>query len=140
MTTEQKLKEMGVTILHSKPDIFERCEKEFGVVWENTIFANDPHIHTKHELTDDIIEHELIHIRQQRDSGGKDKWWEVYFNDPNQRLIWEMEAYKYQYNFLKDKIERGKLASLAYFWALNLSGKAYGFLLNTDEALKQIKT
>ena len=129
---------MGVTIIHSKPEIFDRCEKEFGISWDNTIFAVDPHIHTKHPISDDLIEHELVHIQQQRDFGGVDEWWEEYFNNPQQRLVCELEAYRQQYKFLKDRVDRETLFRFVHFWASNLSGKTYGYLIKLDEAIKRI--
>lgn len=131
---------MGVTVIHSKPDVFDMCEKEFGISWENTVFACFPHIHSKKELSDDVIEHELIHIQQQKDYGGVDGWWDAYFKDPVQRLAWEMEAYRHQYQFLKMKntMNRNTLFYHVVFWASNLAGKSYGELIGREEAIKQI--
>ena len=135
---------MNVTVLNSKPAIFDRCEKEFGISWENTIFAVDPFIHSKFAPTDDIIEHELVHIKQQRGvgKGGVDHWWNLYFSDSNFRLQNELEAYKHQYNFLKRTIplHREELFRKVHFWASNLSGKTYGNLISLQDAIKEIIT
>lgn len=131
---------MNVTVLNSKPAIFDRCEKEFGISYENTIFAVKPHIHTKYSITDDVIEHELVHIEQQ--SIGVDKWWQIYFDDPPQRLAWELEAYSVQYQFLKRKntMNKQQLFDKVQFWSSNLSGKGYGYLISLQDAIKQIMT
>ena len=131
---------MGVTVIHSKPPIFDRCEKEFGISWDNTIFAYKPHIHSKFALTDDIIEHELVHIQQQ--TMGAEKWWQIYFDDPPQRLAWELEAYKVQYQLLKRRntLNKQQLFDKVQFWASNLSGETYGHVISLQEAIKQITT
>ena len=131
---------MGVTISHSKPDIFDECEKEFGISWENTIFAVDNHIHTKYTVGYDVIEHELVHIKQQRDIGGQEIWWDIYFKHPPQRLDWELEAYRHQYQFLKKKntLNKDQLFKVVSFWARNLSSKVYGNLIGLNEAIKEI--
>lgn len=134
------MESLNVTVIHSKPAIFDRCEKEFGISWENTVFAFSPHIHSKYDLTDDLIEHELVHIQQQ--SIGVDKWWQIYFDDPPQRLRWELEAYKHQYQFLKRKntMNKQQLFDKVNFWASNLSGKTYGHLISLQDAIKEIMT
>lgn len=134
---------MGVTILHSKPSIFDRCEKEFGISWENTIFAVAPNIHSKYSITDDVIEHELVHIHQQTKRGiNVGRWWAIYFDNPKQRLDWELEAYKVQYQFLKRKntLNKQQLFYKVNFWASNLSGQGYGYLISKADAIKEITT
>lgn len=131
---------MNVTVINSKPAIFDRCEKEFGISWDNTIFAVYPFIHAKFAPTDDVIEHELVHMQQSIEVGGADNWWTIYFDDPTQRLKWELEAYKVQYKFLKHKniFNKEQLFHKVHFWASNLSGKEYGFLINLPDAIKEI--
>lgn len=142
LSTQQKMESLNVTVIHSKPAIFDQCEKLFGISWENTIFAVYPHIHSKHYLTDDIIEHELVHMQQQLDFGGVDDWWETYFASTGRRLDWELEAYKHQYQFLKRKntLNKAQLFNKVNFWASNLSGKTYGHLISLQDAIKQIMT
>lgn len=134
------MESLNVTVIHSKPAIFDKCEKEFGISWDNTIFAVYPHIHSKFAITDDLIEHELVHIQQQ--SIGVDKWWQIYFDDPPQRLIWELEAYKVQYQFLKRRntMNKSELFKRVQFWAGLLSGKTYGHLISLQDAIKEIMT
>lgn len=136
-----------MTVINSKPAIFDRCEKEFGISWDSTIFAVYPHIHSKFDITDDIIEHELVHMQQQIDwcgdmekSLGVEHWWNVYFADKEQRLKWELEAYKHQYQFLKKKntLNKAQLFDKVNFWASKLSGKDYGYLISLTEAIKEI--
>lgn len=135
------MESLNVTVIHSKPAIFDKCEKVFGVSWDNTVFAVFPHIHSKYALTDDLIEHELIHIQQQIDIG-VDIWWEAYFDYKKQRLDWELEAYKHQYQFLKRKntMNKPELFKRVEFWAGLLSGKTYGHLISLQDAIKEIMT
>lgn len=142
MSTQQKMENLNVTVLNSKPPVFEHCESVFGIKWENTIFAYDPHIHASHELTDDVLEHEMVHIKQQRDYGGVEKWWDEYFINGTQRLEWELEAYKRQYQFLKKRntYNKQQMFDLVSFWADNLSGRSYGYLISKTDAIKEIMT
>lgn len=127
-------------VTHSKPPIFDKCEKEFGITWDNTIFAYLPNIHAKYSLTDDLIEHEMVHLKQQQELGDVENWWQIYFDDPPQRLKWELEAYRRQYNFLKAKISRNELFDKVHSWSSMLSGKFYGYLIDYREAIKEITT
>lgn len=53
-----------------------------------------------------------------------------------------MEAYKHQYQFLKRKntINKAELFKKVEFWADNLSGKGYGYLISKTDAIKEITT
>lgn len=85
--------------------------------------------------------HESIHTKQQEAAGGPDKWWELYFSDPNFRRDQEIEAYKAQYRhmciFAKDRNYRAK-----YLWeiAQHLSSKMYGAGISHSEAMKAIRS
>lgn len=125
---------------NEKPPVYDRCVEKFGIQWENTIFAYGDTIHAQYpeRLGKDIIEHEIIHLKQQADVGGVDIWWERYFADDKFRLAQEIPAYQRQYRVLREYTDKNELIRHVYFWASNLSGKGYGFLISRDEAIKLI--
>jgi hypothetical protein len=103
------------------------------------MFAYAPNIHAKDidSLEDDVIEHELVHIRRQGDD--PQVWWERFLTDPAFRLEEELVAYKRQYNYLKGKkIDRNVLDKRVRTWSHNLSGRAYGFLTDYQSAYNNI--
>lgn len=139
MKSREKMNSLGVSISNEKPPVFDACVKQFDISWGNTIFAYDPHIHTANSISDDIVEHELIHIKQQRDFGGVEKWWKVYLENDEMRLKWEIEAYRVQYKFLKEiGMERNELFRHVHFWATQLSGESYGKIISYTGAIKNI--
>lgn len=90
-------------IVDEVPPVYDRAVKEFGVSWDNCCFAYAPNIHIKGgKIRDkDLLEHELVHIRQQLNySGGSEAWWERYFDDEEFRLDQELEAYRHQYKYV----------------------------------------
>ena len=130
-----------ISFSNEKPPVFERCQEQFGISWDNTVFAYNWTIHAKNtgNLSSDIIEHESVHFKQQDDFGGAELWWEEYFKNPVKRLEWELDAYKVQYKHLKKKnIDRNALTRIVWFWASQLSGKGYGHLISHNEAIKKI--
>lgn len=135
-----KIKGDDVTILNTKPPVFEQCKEMFGIDWDYTTFAYYPSIHTKdpNSLSDDIIQHEYIHLKRQKEIG-TEVWWEKYLTDNQFRLDEELLAYRRQYNYLKERMDRNELHRLVMFWSHTLGSKSYGFLIDPKIALKEIK-
>lgn len=123
---------------NEKPPIYDRCVEKFGIDWHTTIFAFGDTIHAQypHRLSKDIIEHEKVHLKQQ--NGNPIDWWEKYFEDNEFRLSQEIPAYKRQYRVLREYADRNDVARCVDFWASNLSGKGYGYLIDKQEAIKLI--
>ena len=135
---------VDVEILLTPPDgIYERAQVKWGVDFKNTIFTvgNKIHHSREHTLTPDVLQHEIVHVKQQQAyPGGWQAWWERYFEDPIFRLDQETEAYKVQCqvakDFFKDKNQFARyLVEVAWF----LCGDMYGGLLSHSEALELIK-
>lgn len=129
-----------VNILDTKPPVFEQCEAQFGINWDNTTFAYYPDIHTKSPLflTDDVIQHEYIHLQRQKVIG-TEIWWEKYLADKEFRLEEELLAYRRQYNFLKGKMDRNGLYRLVWGWSYTLASPFYGDLIEAKMAYNKIK-
>lgn len=90
------------------------------------------------ELSQDIIQHEQIHERQQAES--PDVWWAKYLSDRDFRLKEETQAYGMQYAFAQQHVKSRKLLEWAKeSMALALSGAAYGKLCTYGEAESRIR-
>lgn len=135
-------KEIKPNILHEKPPahIYDRAVELFGVNFDTgVVFAVGHTIYTKFDMTPDLLEHELVHVKQQEEMG-IEIWWERYFTDVPFRLSQEIEAYQTQYRW----IERHFKDRNARHYYLNafagfLSGPMYGNLMSHSEAMKVIK-
>lgn len=128
------------TIVNYPPEgIYERAKAKWGVSFDNVIFASGDKIHTKYYLSFDLIAHEEVHLRQQKEIG-LDEWWELYFTDDEFRLAQEVEAYQEQYRSvclnIKDRNERAKSLN---FMATAISGTNYGKMIDYQDALKVIR-
>lgn len=98
-----------------KPPMVEVCEKYFGANWDRgTIFAYKDTIHAKNpsHITPDIEAHEVVHLKQQREFGDADKWWNAYLTDAKFRVSQEVEAYKAQIQYAFDHYDRNHRRAL----------------------------
>jgi len=105
--------------------------KKFKVT-DRTIFAYNKEIYSNYPLSEDLSLHEVKHIEQQNRIGA-DVWVKRYLNNDQFRLNEEVEAYKAQLDFIKDKNQRYKLKILC---ARTLSSDLYGNIIEFDKALK----
>jgi hypothetical protein len=97
---------MQIKYSSEKPPVLDRCEKEFGVKWEKGIIITyGDTVHSIGALSQDLVVHEATHVKQQ-EAMGKDKWWDKYFEDKEFRLSQEVEAYRNQYQFIRDNYSR----------------------------------
>ena len=53
------------------------------------------------KIPPDVVVHEEVHMRQQREYASPDMWYALYIHDKDFRLTQEVEAYAVQYQFLK---------------------------------------
>jgi len=120
-------------------EIYDRAVKVFGVDFEKGVtFTVGDTIYSKGEISPDLLEHEKVHIEQQKE--GWREWWERYFTDPGFRTSQELQAYKKQYNWvLKNINDRNEKARYLMFFAQSLSGKMYGNVLSLQDAMFFIK-
>lgn len=120
--------------------IYEKCRELWGVDFDRgTVFTYGDTIHSKRPLTEDLIQHELTHVRQQT-AIGKEKWWDEYFSDDHFRYTQELEAYRAQYKWVRDNVkDRNIQARLLDSYARLLSGEMYGNIMTWNEAVSVIK-
>jgi len=117
--------------------------KQFFPIHEDThpIFTYGEHIYAPyHEhIPPDIIEHENVHIKQQKQYTSPDVWWNKYMLDKDFRLLQELEAYNRQYLWVKEK-SNGRIAGEALIeMASNLCSPLYRLDLSYGRAEKLIK-
>lgn len=92
-------------------------------------YGNTIYNPAKMEIPTDIIFHESIHAKQQAAYTDPSMWWLKWLHDKDFRLEQELEAYAYQFAWLKPKItNRGQKEAL-YEIAHALS-KDYGLELD----------
>lgn len=120
--------------------IYKECQQRWGVDFdEGVVFTYGDTIHAKHPLTEDLLAHELTHVRQQTGMG-KDLWWREFFEDDSFRFRQELEAYRAQYEWVKKNVkDRNEQARILRHCAYCLSGEMYGNMLTFQEALAVIK-
>lgn len=98
-----------------KPDVWPIVEAKTGLQWGkgivftygNTIYSED------HPLKEDVLVHELVHVRQQSGFQNLEEYLNQYLNDQMFRYEMELEAYRAQWQFLKKKLLFAKDKRLA---------------------------
>ena len=109
--------------------------KQYKKVFEvndKTVFAYGEDIYTNYELSVDLLAHEIIHLKQQAERG-LDVWVKTYLDIPQFRLEMELEAYRHQLLYFKDRNERARMRIL---FAKQLSSNLYGNIIELDKAIE----
>lgn len=116
------------------PPNIDEIKQIFPIGSEQPVFAYGDTIYNPYKLPipDDIIVHEEVHCRQQKDQ--PDWWWKKYLVDSEFRKDQEAEAYAAQYNFVR-QITNAKLAKECLFdLSSGLSGPLYALGIPYYEA------
>lgn len=114
--------------------LLEEYKKHFDIT-KKTIFALDEDIYTDYPLTSDLLVHELVHIRQQKEVGVKE-WVYDFLYTPSKRLEYELEAYREQLASIKDRNHRNDIRRIS---AQQLSSALYGNIISYGEAFNLLK-
>ena len=109
--------------------------KEYFKIDENTIFAYDEDIYTNNPLPIDLLAHEIVHLAQQKEYGVK-KWVDKYLKDKKFRLKQELEAYKEQLKYYKDRNDKNRARIV---FAEQLSSSLYKLDITKQEAFNLLK-
>lgn len=88
-------------------------------------------------VPEDLVKHEEVHEKQQK-LIEVDNWWNMYLTDKSFRLSQEAEAYREQYRFIKEKMNRKARMPILKELSKNLSSKLYGNLISTKQAKELI--
>lgn len=128
-------------IVHDYPPNYERIIEYFDVAGIPTvIFAYGDTIYSPLEqnLPDHILIHEETHERQQAEIG-PEAWWDRYLTDARFRLEQELEAYRTQYNFVRERYNRAFSRRVLKQIIKDLSGRMYGYLVTEEHAKELIR-
>lgn len=122
------------------PEIYNEIRKHLKVNWDNgIIICYGDTVYCKYDIPPDKLAHESIHIQQQKDVDPK-LWWNRYLKDIDFRREVELEAYRYEANFIKKYVkDRNAKAILLIDIAKDMSNTMYGGTWTYDEAYKLIK-
>ena len=120
--------------------ILDEVKEKFGVEWESpVVFTYGDLITTsKGEMREDLLHHEPVHTKQQKEYGGADKWWREYLDNPKFRFDQELEAYRSQYKWILQTQKPSQWYKYLEAYAHDLSSPMYGNLVAKDEAIKLI--
>lgn len=129
-----------MTIKHCKPPGYRLIRLFFPAAsYDSTIFTVAPHIYCKVNLSPDLIQHETVHLLQQKSRFGALIWWIRFILSKKYRLNAELEAYRIQYKWAKQHYDRNATALILRNSAKDLGGALYGGLMTYDEAVKAIQ-
>lgn len=88
------------------------------------------------EVTQDLQEHESVHVRQHERHGGSDAWWERYLRDVDFRLGQEVEAYRTQLCWIDEHENRQTRRQMREHICATLAAPMYGNMLSKKQAAK----
>ncbi len=112
---------------------FVRGNQDIIFTYGNEVFSNV-------ELQDHLKVHEATHTRQQSKLFMTPKrWWKKYIEDKDFRFNQEVEAYRNQFEFIKDNLkDKNKLHLILRRLARDLSGPIYGNMVSLEKAMDVI--
>ena len=106
--------------------------KDSVYCWGEVLYA--PDLSEGEELSEDILAHERVHQKQQENYASSEVWWAKYLYNEEFRKEQEVDAFREQYQFVKEKTTN-KIAKLCLFdLADNLRNPMYGLSLSHQEA------
>lgn len=100
-------------------------------------YGNEIYIPSGIPLPDHLEVHEGVHVKQQY-LMGKDTWWEQYLHDEQFRLSQELEAYREQMRFIKQRYSRDYRRMMLNQLAKDLSSGIYGKVIDKHRAKQLI--
>lgn len=114
--------------------LLEEYRKKFEIT-DDTIFALFPYIYSNNPLPRDIIIHESVHLKQQNKIGVTE-WVYDFLEYPSKRLEFELEAYKEQLKYYKDRNDKNRARIV---FAEQLSSSLYKLDITKQEAFNLLK-
>ncbi len=142
-------KDDGVEIVFKKPPIYNDLCAAFNIRPVNVVYTYGDKIYNpdKLELPPEIIEHEKVHMKQQKAwMVNEDRkftpalWWGKYLRDAKFRIDQEAKGYARQYDVIcQDNHDRNQRARYLWGLASSLSGVLYNNEISHSEATKMIK-
>lgn len=129
-------------IVNSFPPNIQSIKSKFKIDGKPVVFTYGSTIFNPKGATipDHIVHHEEVHERQQNKiDGGPEFWWKKYLDDPQFRLAQELDAYREQYRFVRQKYGRQQARQILRIIAKDLSCEIYGNIISYTDALALIK-
>lgn len=99
-------------------------------------YGDTCYIQSNEKFPDHVHAHELIHSKQQGDD--PDGWWNRYLIDSEFRLEQELEAYRIQYQWVKQRTKSKFAKDVLFILARDLSNH-YGLSISHIEAEAKIR-
>lgn len=138
-----------MNVIHGRPPNFEAIVAVFPLaVRTQTIFAYAPDIYTMAaiEVPPDLVAHETVHIKRQKDyrgdlgRSGVDGWWAQYLTDPRFRYDEEVLAHRAEYKWLQEHAPSRQVRRQALkHVATKLAAPLYGFKVSLARAMEDIR-
>lgn len=107
---------------------------QFAVQEDEVAFPYKGKIYSNQELSEELVEHEKVHFKQQEEIGA-DEWVKEYLANPNFRVKMEVEAYRHQLSLHNDKNMK---EAIRIQIAKVLSSPMYGNVLTYKEAYSKV--
>lgn len=118
----------------NKPWIYPILRLRFNVKWEDIAITYGKTVYCHKEMPDHLKEHEMVHVKQQKNVFFAFFWWILYLCSAKFRLSQELEAYRAQYQYICRHFSISKRLETARALANLLSGPMYGGLVTFAEA------
>lgn len=131
-------------ISFTKPPVYEAVRKAWGLDWETRgvvmVYGDTIHQSFPEKMDPDLYVHELVHVRQHTAyPGGAEAWWKRYMEDKTFRIDQELEAYRTQYKWCQENVDRNTRRAILKHCAKDLSSDLYGNVMTYDQAVDLIK-
>lgn len=125
-------------IIHKYPPNYKEIKSKLKPT-EFTIYCYGDKIFNPSGLNipEDLIVHESVHFRQQKEIG-VERWWSKYLEDDKFRLDQEVEAYREQARYIDNNYSRSLRKRLKEEITIYLSSEIYGSLITKEEAKQLI--
>jgi hypothetical protein len=122
-----------VRVIDRRPPNYEAIAAALGHPPPNAVYAYGDAVYSPSttDLPPDLLAHEAVHLRQQVECGGPDRWWERYLEEPAFRLEQEVEAYRVQLACFSDRASRRECLQHV---VRDLAGPMYGRLVTKQQA------
>jgi len=132
-----------VKVIHDYPPVWGSVCKAFQIIPKYAVFSYGDCVYNPsgQHLPDDIIEHEKVHLRQQKYSREEASlWFGKFLREPEFRISQEIEAYAEQYKYLcKQFSDRNKRFKVLHNLGSIMSGPIYNKCITCSEAMERIK-
>lgn len=135
----KKQSDLEGKLLFELPPNFDILDEHFTIDKDSIVVTYHPNVYASGPIPHDVLEHEGVHLKQQGEIG-VEKWWERYLEDVEFRMEQELEAYRFQWQWLSQNVrDRNMLARHMNRIASDLSGPMYGNMIGYQDAVNKIR-